>query len=139
MKNLTKVGVALFGLATLMTSALAAGPLTGIWHGRVSFDTTKLPNPTDPNQKKLMMTQLKTQEALKITLTLKGDNTFSLVAIGAGTPKPVSGTYKAVGTTVTITPTPKSGQPSRSQTFNLSKDSKSMSFTQGPVTLNFTR
>lgn len=139
MKNLIKVGFALCGLATLMTSAIAAGPLTGIWHGRVSFDTSKMPNVADPNQKKLMMTQIKTQEALKITLTLKGDNTFSLVAVGAGTPKPVSGTYKAVGSQVTITPAAKAGQPSRSQTFNLSKDSKNMSFTQGPVTLAFSK
>ena len=138
MKNLIKVGFALCGLATLMTSAIAA-PLTGIWHGRVSFDTSKMPNVADPNQKKLMMTQIKTQEAIKITLTLKGDNTFSVVAVGAGSPKPTTGTYKAVGSTVTITPTPRAGQPVKSQTFNLSKDSKTMSFKQGVVTMSFSK
>ena len=138
-KNIIRVGVALSALATLAVSAIAAGPGTGIWHGRVSFDTSKLPTPSDANQKKAMLDQIKAQQQVKITLTLKGDGTFSLVSTGGPkTAAPVSGTYTSTASAVTIQPI-KAGKPQPPRTFNLSKDGHSMGFAQGPVSVSFSK
>lgn len=137
--KLIKVGVAVASLAALMTSALASGPVSGVWHGRVTFDTSKLPNITDPNQKKLMMAQVHTSEQAKITLTLNSNHTFSMVTIGLPQGgKPVNGTWSQQGTSITIVPE-YPGKPKMPRTFSLSKDSKSFSFTQSGVTIRFMR
>ena len=134
-----KVGVALSSLALLMTSALAAGPITGVWHGHISFDTTKIPPTTDATQKSAMMKQVQTAEQIKITLTLKGDHTFSIVTIGGpGKQEPTSGTYSATGSSVTIHPV-KAGKPGPAKTFALSKDGHSFSFSQGPLNITFSK
>jgi len=135
-KNLIKVGVGLAALATLLTSAAASTPIIGVWKGHISFDSSKLPNISDPNQKKLAMDQVKAAGQIKITLTLKGDHTFSLISIGG--PKqmaPLNGTYTASGSSVTITA---KGQTTP-QTFALSKDSHSMSLSQGALNITFSK
>ena len=136
---LIKVGVAVASFAALMTSALAAGPITGVWHGRVSFDTSKLPNISDPNQKKLMMSQIKTSEQAKITLTLNSNHTFTMITVGvpkAG--KPATGTWSQAGSALTIIPNIP-GRSTSPRTFSLASDTKSMSFTQSGLTIRFMR
>ena len=135
-KNTIRVGVALCALASLTVSAFASS-VSGIWHGHINFDTTKLPTVTDANQRKAMLAQIKTQEAIKITLTLKTDGNFSMITLGG--PKqnaPVTGTYKVKGSNLEIQPM-KAGKPGPTRSFTISKDSHTLSFVQGPVTVTF--
>ena len=133
-----KVGVVLSALASIMSIAAAAGPITGVWHGHVTFDVSKLPPMTDPNQKKMMMAQIKSQEQIKITLTLKGDKTFTIVAIGGPRQQPpVTGTYTATASVLTIRPVVKG--KTIDQVFNIAKDGKSMTLSQGPASVTFLR
>ena len=138
MRNIIKASVFVASLAVLSVSVFAA-PLTGAWHGKIHFDTTKLPNVTDPNQKKLMMAQLKANEQMTMTLTLKADHTYSIVTVGSTKQVPkVNGTWSEAAGSLTIKPAT-SGKMGRPSTFTVSKDGKSLSFSQGPATVMFFR
>jgi hypothetical protein len=133
---LSRAGVALSLFAGIITVAAASGPISGVWHGHITIDTSKLPPMTDPTQKQMVQAQIKAASQVKVTLTLKGDKTFSVVTTGG--PKaqpPTNGTYTATATSVTIKPSGKT----KTQSFTVSKDGKTLSMSQGPVTVTFVR
>jgi len=137
-KNIFKAGFVLASLAILSVAAVAA-PLTGTWHGRIRFDITKLPNPTDPNQKKLMLAQIKAQEQMTMTLTLNSNHSYSINTVGSTKQVPqVGGTWNQVGNSLTIQQV-KDGKTGKQSAFTLAKDGKSLTYTQGPVTVMFFR
>ena len=131
-------------LAALLTAGIvsfasAKTDYTGVWHGHVKIDTSKLPPVTDPNQKKMMMDQIKSVELSTITLTLKKDHSFSLITDSKTRPaKPTTGTYSTTATTLSL----QSGSTTAHQppqTFTISKDGKSLSLSQGPARVTFVR
>jgi len=136
MKYLIKLGLVIATTASLAVVALA-GPVTGIWHGNIRFDASKLPNEANPNHKKLQMAGIQAQQKVKMTLEIKGDHTYSLIVSGG--PKGAStkvGKWDQKGNLVTLTPI-EAGKPGAARSFTLSSDSKSFAFTQGPVTMSF--
>ena len=137
MKRFLKAGSVLVALA-IFAAAAVAGPVTGIWHGKVRFDTTKIPTQNAADRQKLM-SMVKAQENVKLTLTVKGDHTYSMIVIGAPKQVPtVTGSWSQAGNKITITPSV-AGKPSTPRTFTLTADTKSFSFTEGPVTMSFNR
>jgi hypothetical protein len=138
MKYFIKVGLTVASLAVLTVAAMA-GPVTGIWHGNIRFDSSKLPNDPNPNQQKLAAKMIKSQENLKMTLTVKPDHTYSLTVTGGpkGT-STIGGSWVQRGNAITMTPV-KAGKTLTPNTFTLSNDTRSFSFQKGPVTMMFFR
>jgi hypothetical protein len=89
--------------ATLALGAIAQS-VTGVWHGKFNVDTSGVTRPTDPAARKAMEDKIKLMGSMiakaKLTLTLKPDKTFQLVAenVPGTTPKDtVTGTYTKTG------------------------------------------
>jgi len=120
-------------------SAFAAGSVTGVWHGKVKYDSTKLPATLSADQKKNLTKEANRRELDVLTLTLNPNHTFKIVVTGADKqPPPVTGKWSQSANTIAMQPV-KDGKADMPRTFTLSKDGKSMSFTYGPVTMHFKR
>lgn len=138
MKQLIKVGLVLSAL-TIFAAAAIAGPVTGIWHGYIRFDPSKLPQDNNPNHQKMTAAWMKVAQSAKMTLTVKPDHTFTLLTMGG--PKsvlPVTGTWAQTSGAIALTfKTPSKGAVTSS--FVLSTDGRSLSSSKGPQTTTFVR
>ena len=134
-----KVG-AIFGvLAILVTSALAAGEVTGTWHGHIKIDQTKLKPAPSPQIQAKMGDWIKKTLRETVTLTLKANHTFVITSADGTKTKTVNGTWVQSGAKVSLLAT-MNGKPARTPiVFTVSKDGKSFVSTQGASTTTFTK
>ncbi len=135
MKNITRVGLTAW-MAAAIASVAFAGPITGIWHGQLRFDATKLPSETNVSHDKVNKTGMMAQTE-SFTLTLKGDHTFALSV--RGTPKPIPtiiGRWSQSGKTLSLT---YNRGKVETETYTLANDQRSFYFAHGPVRMMYTR
>jgi hypothetical protein len=133
MMNLKRILPAALALAVLATSALAATNVVGTWSGKVVFDTSKLPKPSTPEQKKQFDTAMAQLDKYRVTLKLKANKTFTVNSpAGFGQPAHAAeGTWKMRGQTVTLTTTKEDGkkptaESAKPQDMTVAKDGKSI-------------
>ena len=137
MKQFMKVGIALASLVILAASASAQGGHSE-WHGKISFNTSEIPNPNDPNQQQLVAYQVSAQQQTSMSLKLKCDNTYCMVTTVGSSQETTTGTWTLSGYQITITPLV-AGQPGTARTFNVGRDGRSLKYVQGPLTVRFWR
>jgi len=124
--------------AAIFSTCAFAGPDKAIWHGHVTFNTSMMPNPSDPNQAKLISAQILAQSQIRMTLTFRNDHRFSLVTISNGSQLTTTGTWAQSGYQLTIQPI-ESGQPGTPRTFTFAQNGRSFSYTQSPTTITFSK
>ena len=132
----TSSALFVFGLTSL---AIGAGPITGVWHGTAKYDFTKLPETLSAKQKEYVKATYKKAPQAKLTLTLNGNGTYRITTAGISPiPPPVSGKWKQDSKTVTLQ-TVKDNKPLAPVIFTFDKSGKSFSFSNGPLTMTFSR
>lgn len=127
--------VALF---SLLATSVMAGPRFSQWKGKISFDSSQLPNPNDPNQQALIAAGTTAEQQTKLKLTLRGDHTYTLVTLVSGSQETTTGTWSQSGAAVTIQPIV-NGQPGIARTFIALNKGHKLAYTQGPMTITFNR
>ena len=138
MNHLYRFGIAI-GLVSFASLALAVPDLTGAWNGKFAYDYSKLPTSLTADQKKSVIEMSKKRTQSTVKLTLRANHTFTMVASGVGAKaQPVTGKWGQDAKTLTLQPV-KNGMKDAMVTFNLQNQGKSMSFTNGPLTMTFTR
>lgn len=131
MKFSTKVGVSLLSLVALSSSALATGSLAGIWHGRIRFDMSNLPQLKNPRKNAARIANLTKLQQYSLTLTLKGDNTYTLRTIGGPNLTPqITGTWRVTGSSLSLQQMDHGQERGYPQVYTLDKSSKSFSVTK---------
>lgn len=133
-KRILSVGAV---LAALVATTFAATNVVGSWTGRVSVDTSKLPQQSDPLAQKQMKTMRDMMAKVVLHVKLKADKTYTATTTGVpgGKEQKEAGTWSISGSTVTIKTTtsngkPATGQAAKAQKLALSKDGKTMTETQ---------
>lgn len=120
-------------------SATANGSVIGVWHGSIRYDLSKLPSTYTAAQRSWLTNEANQRLHDKLTLTFRKDNKFSLTVQGPSkTPPPVSGKWSQSGDAIQIQIV-KNGKPNPPETFQVSKDGKTITFSMPPVTYKFWR
>ena len=127
---------AAIGFATLAT---ASDPIIGIWHGTTRYDYSKLPSTLTAKQKTFVTSTYKKTSQSRITLTLSANHSYKIVISGISpTPPPTYGKWKQDSKSVTLQAV-KENTPGAPVIFTLDKSGKSFSFSNGPLTMTFSR
>ncbi len=106
MRFLTKLSLLLVALAVAAVSF--AGSLAGTYSGRLVIDRGQLPRTTKGGE--MSHAAVQAYSKIKLTLTMKDDGTFLLVAKTGPTSVLNTGTYTRSGDTATLIVTKKNGQ-----------------------------
>lgn len=123
----------------LISAAVAAGPITGTWTGKLKYDFSKLPNTLTTQQKQVMIDNAKKRVQSKLKLKLNPDHTFVLTATGVGADsQPVKGRWTETASSVNLQKTV-AGKPDVLLEFPYNPGHKSFSYTNGPITMTFSR
>lgn len=132
MFNTKRILVAAVALATLVSFAVAAN-VVGTWNGKIILDTSSMPKPQNPQQKKALDDALAQIAKAKVVLKLNANKTFTIAATGMGKApsQNAEGTYKVSRNQVILTATKENGKPAseqtkKPQTLQLSADGKTL-------------
>lgn len=138
MLNIRRIAAVIAGVA-LATASFAAS-VVGTWHGHFDLSQFKAPAGMDPHQVQQSRDMM---SKVKITLTFKGDKTYSTTFVGLpGSNAPHNGTWTQAGNAVTTKPSKAPQRGPSTLTFTLSRDGKSLTASpqgSGGVRVVFTR
>jgi hypothetical protein len=119
-------GVILFSLCV---AAIASPNIVGKWKGKIEVDWSKAAGKMPPEQLAKLKKQL---SSMKLSFEFRANKTFT----ATGSPRgPQSGSWNETGNQVELT-TPQSKQQ---QSFALSKNGKTMTFTKMGATFTLTK
>lgn len=126
----------LIGFASI---AVASDSMIGIWHGATKYDFSKLPSTLTEKQKAFVTSTYKKTAQGKITLTLNANHNYKISVTGiTPVPPPTFGKWKRDSTSVTLQAI-KDNKPGAPVIFALDKSGKGFSFSNGPLTMTFSR
>ena len=115
-KNAFKIIAAVATLAAFATSALAVN-LTGTWHGKVVLDAAVLAKLKTPQQKAMIQKMI---SSMQVSLTLNANKTYNAMMKQGAKSESDNGTWTQSGSTLTLTPGPKSKGDHKPQNMTIS-------------------
>lgn len=110
---------------------MASGSLVGIWHGRIHFDMSKLPSLKNPRQNSARLAGLRKLEQYSLTLTLKGDHSYTLLTSGGpkGGPQ-VNGKWTVLGSSLSLQQMAQGQERGYPLVYTIDRSEKSFSVTK---------